>query len=424
MADTIESLLSQMYHPGLKAIDPGLDRVISYLKLLGSPQLRLPPVIHVAGTNGKGSLIANLQSIFTQAGYRVHRYTSPHLVRFNERIVINGEPISDEYLKALLERVVGYIQEQPVTFFEATTAAAFLAFAEHPADVLLLETGMGGRLDATNVIDKPILTAITPISLDHCNFLGPTVEIIAYEKAGIMKSSVPCVVGRQTPDAAAVLTEQARRLHAPLYRYGHEWTLTGQGVYQSSKRSITVTPALAGDHQFDNAATAIACIDQLAQFSISDTQIQQGVANTLWPGRLQPLKQGKLAALLPEGTELWLDGGHNPQGGEMLARWFASRGDVEIHVICGMVKGKETGAYLASMAPYIKQLYAIAIPQEELSQPPEQVLMAAQEAGIRAEVAASMEKALQTIGSRAKTPAIICICGSLYLAGRVLAANE
>jgi len=425
MSADIEKLLAKMYHPGLKTIEPGLERVLRYLALLGSPHLRLPPVIHVAGTNGKGSLVAYLQAIFEAAGYRVHRYTSPHLVRFNERIVIAGKEITDEYLIELLHRVVGYIDQQPVTFFESTTAAAFLAFAEHPADIVLLETGMGGRLDATNVIDHPILTAITPVSLDHCQFLGDTVIAIAEEKSGIIKSGVPCVVGRQASEAANVIARNAEEKTAPIFRLGHEWQWRWQGrevVYESPERSLTLQPALPGLHQFDNAATAVACIDRLPQFAISDAHIKQGLSNAIWPGRLQHLVSGRYADILPPGIELWLDGGHNPAGGEALAQWLCAR-DLPVYLVCGMVKGKESAAYLQPLAPHIKELIAITIPGEPLSQPAEQLVMAARAAGINAACAPSLENALQTLGARAKTPAIICICGSLYLAGYVLATN-
>jgi len=422
MSNDIDSLLAQLYHPGLKAIDPGLDRVVAFLELVGNPHLRLPPVIHVAGTNGKGSLVAYLQAIFETAGYRVHRYTSPHLVRFNERIVIAGKPISDEYLQYLLQTVLGYVQQQPVTFFEATTAAAFMAFCEHPADVVLLETGMGGRLDATNVLDTLLLNAITPIGLDHCEFLGNTIEAIAGEKAGIMKHNVPCVVGRQIANAAQVIADKAAELSAPLYRMGQEWQVTNN-IYQSLQRTVALHPALAGGHQIDNAATAVACCDQIRGFILNDVHITQGIQNALWPARLQHL-QGRYADMLPHGVELWLDGGHNPHGAAALAQWFSEQKVAEIYVICGMVKGKNTKEFLQILSPHITRLHAITIPDEPLSQPAEQIEQATCEAGISVQASTSIENALQTIAAHAKTPAIVCICGSLYLAGKVLSAHE
>lgn len=427
MPDIIRDLLERMHHPSLDAIDPGLDRVKRFLDLLGSPHKKLPPVIHVAGTNGKGSLIAYLSAILEKAGYSVHRYISPHLIRFNERIQLNGRQISDEYLQALLERVVGYVDKEPVTSFESTTAAAFLAFSEHPADVLILETGMGGRMDATNVIDTPLLTAITPISFDHTNFLGNTLTEIATEKAGIMKAGVPCIVGRQRNEALKVIEKTAKRLKSELYRCDKEWQLAwqaGSTVYESAKRTVPLKPSLAGKHQFDNAAAAVACVDMLPGFHITDGHIVQGLESAVWPARLQRLKQGRLAALVPKGMELWLDGGHNPQGADALAQWIGDRNMREVYLVCGMIKGKDSGAFLKSLSAYVQGVYTVTIPDEPVSQPAEQLEMAAREAGMQVVSAPSVENALQTIAQRAKTPAIICICGSLSLAGKVLAAND
>lgn len=423
----IHTLLESFYHPGLKSIDLSLGRMQRFMALLGSPQRALPPVIHIAGTNGKGSLVANLQSIFTLSGYSVHRYISPHLVRFNERITIAGQEIGNEELLALLEEIAAHIKRQPVTFFEATTAAAMLAFSRHPADVILLEVGMGGRFDATNVIENPALTAITPINFDHCDFLGDTLAKIAAEKAGIIKPGVPCVVGRQLPEAMLVITKQASDLASPLWALGQDFSYTRNAKmarYRSRDMEIDFCPALQGDFQYDNAATAIACIEQMKGFSISREQMARGIAQMRWPGRLQPLTHGPLRELLPAGMELWLDGGHNPQGGEMLAQWLASKKPAEIYLVCGMVKGKDSAGFLRPMAPLAKALYAIAIPEESTSQSAQAIADAASGAGMQAQLVDTLEKALQTIGLRAKTPAVIVICGSLYLAGKVLAVGN
>ena len=422
VGDTLEQFLARLHHPALAAIDLSLDRMLRLLSLLGSPQKRLPPVIHVAGTNGKGSLLIYIQEILSAAGYRVHRYTSPHLVHFSERIILNGQPIENTYLEKILGHVASVLPQQQATFFEATTAAAFLAFAEKPADVLLLETGMGGRLDATNVIAKPLLTAITPVSLDHTEFLGKDLASIAGEKAGIIKRGVPCVIGRQEPEALAVLEKVAASLDAPLYRLGHEWKSENR-QYISGERTLPLAPALAGEHQYDNAATAVACLQQLPQFTISDAHIAQGLAAATWPARLQHIENGPYRELLPLNCELWLDGGHNPQGGQVLADWLAKQGDKDVYLICGMVKGKDTAAFLRPAASSTTALYAVAIPDEATSQPASAIAKAASGLGIEAHLADSVEKALQTIALRAKNPAIICICGSLYLAGKVLAAN-
>ncbi len=419
MTLTIEQFLNRLHHPALAQIDLSLDRMHRLLAMLGSPQLRLPPVIHVAGTNGKGSLLANLKAVFEAAGYKVHRYTSPHLVHFRERIVLAGKEITDDHLMRLLKHASPMLQQQPATFFEATTALAFLAFAEQKADLLLLETGMGGRLDATNVVAKPILTAITPISFDHMEFLGNTTAKIAGEKAGIIKQGVPCVIGRQEPEALAVFDRVAAEKHAPLYRMNHEWSHEN-GAYTSVRRQLAFTPSLVGDYQFDNAATAIACLDLLPQFHISDAHIHEGLLRVVWPARLQRLTLPQL----PPHVELWLDGGHNAQGGQVLADWLAKDQNFEHHLICGMIRGKDAAAFLRPAQPYTASLTAIAIPAEPNTQPPEQLAEAARQLGFQAASAESLEKALQAAISRATKPARIVICGSLYLAGKVLAQLE
>jgi dihydrofolate synthase/folylpolyglutamate synthase len=418
--DPMEAFLNQLHHPMLASIDLSLDRMHRLLAMLGNPHKRLPPVIHVAGTNGKGSLLANLQSILQVGGYRVHKYTSPHLVRFRERIVLNGKEIDDAYIVNIVKHVSSVLQSQPATFFEATTAAAFLAFAEIPADVLLLETGMGGRLDATNVIDKPVLTAITPIAFDHTEYLGKTLAAIAGEKAGIIKYGVPCVISRQEAEAMHVLEKKSSEMHAPHYRMGHEWQHT-HGEYKSNRRVLQFSPALVGDYQYDNTATAIACLDMLPQFKVSDTQIAEGISKVVWPARLQLLTTGALPALVAD-HKLWLDGGHNPQGGQVLGAWMAEQKQ-DIYLVCGMMKGKDAKAYLTHLAPYVKELHAVAIPDEAGSHSSASLAATAKEVGINAHEAASVEKALQTISSHAKNPSILCICGSLYLAGHVLHVN-
>lgn len=413
----VEQFLSRLHHPSLAQIDLSLDRMQRLLAMLGSPHKRLPPVIHVAGTNGKGSLLANLRAIFEAAGYKVHRYTSPHLVHFRERIVLAGEEISDEHLMRLLGHAAPILQQQPATFFEATTALAFLAFAEKKADVLLLETGMGGRLDATNVIEKPILAAITPISFDHMEFLGNTIPKIAAEKAGIIKQGAPCVIGRQQADALQVFERVAAEKQSTLYRMNHEWSHQ-EGIYRSPQRTLAFKPSLVGDYQVDNAATALACIDLLTQFSITDKQITEGLSHVVWPARLQRLSHPQLS----DHTQLWLDGGHNAQGGQVLAHWLAKDQTHDHYLICGMMRGKDAQAFLAPAQPFTKALWTIAIPTEPNTQAPEQLAQTARALGFEAEPAENLEKALQAAIGRATKPTRIVICGSLYLAGKVLAA--
>lgn len=423
MRDPIDEFLNRLQHPLMVGIDLSLERMARLLAAIGNPQNRLPPVIHVAGTNGKGSLIAYLTAIFAAAGYRVHRYTSPHLVWFRERIVLQGKEIENEALIQLFRHISPILAQHQATFFEAATAAAFLAFADKPADILLLETGMGGRLDATNVISKPILTAITPIALDHCEYLGNTIAKIAAEKAGIIKRGVPLIVGRQCAEALAVLEQKAENLNVPISRLGIEWQVENHH-YISATKNLLLMPSLAGEHQFDNAATAVACVEQLPQFKISDEHIKQGLASAFWQARLQYLTNHPYTKFLPDGAQLWLDGGHNPQGGEVLGAWLAEQAKThEIYLICGMMKGKDSKEFLQHLAPSVKYLSAISIPFEKDAQNPIAIAEAATAVGIEADTHDDIEKSLQNIAVRAKTPCIVCICGSLYLAGKVLAKN-
>lgn len=425
MSAVIEQFLKRLQHPLLAGIDLSLDRMVRLLAILRNPQKRLPPVIHVAGTNGKGSTLAYLHAIFEAAGYRVHRYTSPHLVHFRERILLQGKEIDNASIEKIFRHISPALEQQQVTFFEAITAAAFVAFSEKPADILLLETGLGGLLDATNVIEKPLLTAITPIAFDHMEFLGNTIEKIATEKAGIIKSGVPCIIGRQDfTEVLPLLEAKAASLDSPVFRLGHEWRVENHH-YVSPRRNILLTPSLAGEHQYDNAATAVACIEQCLKFNISDEHIKIGLANAVWPARLQHLTNHPYCKLLPPEMELWLDGGHNPQGGQVLGKWLEEQSkSKKIYLICGMIKGKDMKEFLRYLAPYSEFLCSVIIREEANSQPAQAVAEAAQTVGMKAESCATVEKALQTAIDHAKTsgnqPAIICICGSLYLAGKVL----
>lgn len=409
MVDPMEQFLNRLHHPALAQIDLKLDRMLRLLSMLGNPHKRVPPVIHVAGTNGKGSLIAYLRAIFEAAGLRVHVYTSPHLVEFRERIVLSGRMIENAQVAQIAHHIARILEQQPATFFEATTALAFLAFAQSKADILLLETGMGGRLDCTNVIDKPLLTAITPIALDHTEFLGDTVAKIAEEKAGIMKQGVACVVGRQTEEVMAVLYERAAAIGVPIVPF--------------KMRELPAIPALLGAHQLDNAVTALACIEQLPQFSITQAHIAQGLANVVWPGRLQRLTHGGYVQILPVGMECWLDGGHNPQGAEVLAAWLAEK-NMPTYVVCGMVGSKDASGYMQAIAPWVKGLWAVAIPHEEKSKKPAEIAVAARNAGIVAKESSSIEHAFSEIASIAETSALVLIAGSLYLAGFILKTNR
>jgi dihydrofolate synthase/folylpolyglutamate synthase len=333
-------------HP--KSIDLVLHRVERLLAALDHPERHLPPVIHVAGTNGKGSTVAFLRAMLEAAGYAVHVYTSPHLVTFNERIRVAGTLISNDDLNALLNECEAANGGLPITFFEITTVAAFLAFARTPADVVILETGLGGRLDATNVIKKPRLTCITPVSLDHQHFLGEDIASIMGEKAGILKSGVPCLSAHQPdPIAEAVLIEQAKSVGAPL-------------------KFITATapsPRLPGLHQQFNAGLAAACAKALApDFVVCDAAIQHGLKTVEWPGRLQHITSGPLAELLSDGWELWLDGGHNQSAAEVLAEHFQSWADQDLWLVFGALNQRDPAAFLGPLAPYIQGLQAVTIP--------------------------------------------------------------
>jgi dihydrofolate synthase/folylpolyglutamate synthase len=393
---------------------------------LGNPQHRLPPVVHVAGTNGKGSTVATLRACLEAAGYRAHVYTSPHLVRFNERIRLAGRLIEEEALLAVLEECERINAGQPITYFEITTAAAFLAFVRTPADIALLEVGLGGRLDTTNVVRRPAVTAITPISLDHQAFLGPTVAAIAGEKAGILKPGVPAVIGPQPDEAEAVIEARAGEIAAPLRRWSREWRCepTGGGMrYAGPRWTLDLPlPSLPGVHQIANAGTAIACLEQLWDFTVPADAIAAGLRRIEWPARLQRLTRGPLAAALPAGSELWLDGGHNPAAGQVLAETAKDWRDRPLDLVVGMLNTKDAAAFLAPLAPRAHRLYAVTIPGEENPLPAGAIVDAAASVGIAAQPVTSVKAAIQSIAQNG-APVRVLICGSLHLAGVVLAEN-
>jgi dihydrofolate synthase/folylpolyglutamate synthase len=424
-ARSSDAILARLMTLHPKKIDLSLGRTLDLLERLGRPQDRLPPVVHVAGTNGKGSLIAFMRAILEAAGKRVHVYTSPHLVRFNERIRLAGELIPEDRLTQLLGYCEIVNEGRPITFFEITTAAAFRAFAETPADILLLETGLGGRFDSTNVVAKPALTAITPISLDHVQFLGPTIAAIAGEKAAIQKPGVQSVIGEQPPEALAVIEKQAREVGAPLTRFGTDWDFTGsaQGLRVRLGASIRQypAPALVGAHQFHNAGMAVACIDRLPGFDIASSAIAEGLTRVTWPARMQRLNGGPLVQCLPRGWELWLDGGHNPAAGAVLAQMAREWRDRPLFLIVGMLDTKDPGGFFEPLSDYVQQIRTVTIPGEPASLSAEQTAAAAKAKHIRALPAPSPEAAVTQLAALSTTPARILICGSLYLAGQILA---
>lgn len=430
MTPAITTLLKKLEEHPHPIIDMKLDRVKAFMQRLGNPEKNVPPVIHIAGTNGKGSTVANLKSMLEAHGKTVHTYTSPHLVYFNERITIQGNPISDELLGNALQTVIEASKGFPITWFESTTAAAFLAFSAIHADALLLETGLGGRLDATNIIDQPLLTAITPVSMDHEQFLGTTLTAIASEKAGIIKHEVPCVLAKQKAEAHDAIYNVANENLSPLWRHGYEWHAKPQNDYidyhSASFSCEAIKPKLIGTHQLDNAAFAVACMDVLQQLgflTLSTDAIRHGIAHTAWRARLQPLTEGKLADILPSHCNLWLDGGHNPDAAHMLADWLSSRTHTRTHLIIGMMQGRDVASFLTPIAPFCASITAVTIPHQATPQHTDEIIQAANTIGHSAYAATSIKNAMQHIISHIKYGEDILICGSLYLAGAVLAEN-
>lgn len=415
-------------HP--KKIDLSLDRVVRLLNDLGNPQDHLPPVIHVAGTNGKGSVIAFLRACLEAAGLRVHTYTSPHLVRFNERIRLAGQVIDDAALTALLEEVERINGDRPITFFEVTTAAAFLAFSRCPADVVLLETGLGGRLDATNVVKQPALTILTPIGMDHEQFLGGRIEAVAAEKAHILKPGVPCVSCKQARAVTQIIELRSLEVGAPTYYEGKDWHIRKQGndlVFTGIGDHWTLPlPALPGAHQMHNAGLALAGLEVLMRkgFALPREALAEGMRSVFWPARLQRLTQGPLVEMLPEDWELWLDGAHNPHAGAMLATFLRGWKDKPLDVVVGMMGPKDARGLFKPIAARIRRLRAVPVPGETGGQPPEEVANAARAEGV-ADVAVTgcVETALKDLVANAARPQRVLILGSLYLAGDVLRAN-
>jgi dihydrofolate synthase/folylpolyglutamate synthase len=420
-------------HP--KRIDLGLERMQLLLERLDHPERKLPPVIHVAGTNGKGSTIAYLRAILEAAGLRVHVYTSPSLVRINECFRLGeaggGALVGDEELYATLEHCERANAGAPITIFEIETAAAFCLFAQHPADAVLLEVGLGGRLDATNVIDAPLATVIAPISMDHTEFLGDTLTTIAREKAGIIKRNVPAICAEQPPEAMAEIEQQARRMRVPLLGAGQEWHVNverGRLVYQDDRGLMDLAaPKLFGRHQFDNAGLAIAMLRAQSRFKIDSAAFEAGIVNAEWPARMQRLASGALIGQAPPGCEIWLDGGHNAEGGRVAA---AALGDLEervsrpLVVIAGMMANKDAGAFLANFAGLTRHIIAVQIPDRDNAMPPDTLADAARQLGMRVETAADVEAALRSLTRLAyEVPPRILITGSLYLAGHVLGLN-
>ena len=423
-------------HPLL--IDLSLGRIERLLAKLGDPHVRLPPVVHVAGTNGKGSVTAMLRAMLEQAGHRVHVYSSPHLVRFNERIVLAGShpgagsgPIDEDHLIKQLERVEAINGADPMTFFEITTATAFLAFAEAPADAVLLEVGLGGRLDATNVVPHPRLSIITPVSMDHTDKLGDTLAKIATEKAGILKPGAKGIVARQDEEAMAAIRSSAQKTGSSLAVWGEDFEAfeqRGRLVFQNAAGLLDLPlPALIGSHQVVNAGTAVAAALELDEFGIAESAIERGLKLVDWPARMQRINSGPLAAYLRPGSELWLDGGHNPAGAAMIADTLAAleeRSPKPILLILALMGQKDARGYLAPFRGLARSVVTVPIPgSHETAHDPEALAALARELGFAARSASDVTAALRHAESEIGAKRVV-ICGSLYLAGHVLALQE
>ena len=416
-------------HP--QSIDLSLGRIERLLAGLGHPERKLPPVIHVAGTNGKGSLIAFVRAIAEALGKRVHVYTSPHLVNFHERVVLAGPhgaaPITEDRLVECLARAEAANAGELITLFEITTAAAFLAFAETPADLLLLETGLGGRLDATNVVEKPIATSITPISIDHVSFLGHTLTAIAGEKAGILKPGVPCIVGRQGAEALKVIEARAEEIGVPPHVFGRDFDVYEQHrrlIFQTASRLLDLPlPRLNGRHQIDNAGAAIATASVAFGDALTIQALEQGLTHAEWPARLERLGDGALYQYVGEGTEIWLDGGHNAAGGQAIAHAlaeFEERVPRAVHLIWGMMETKDAHAFIAPFNGLVERVYTVPIPEEANAFSAEALAEIAASEGFDGTPTSGVALALMQSRAALGRPGRVLICGSLYLAGHVL----
>ncbi len=426
----LDALLKEALALHPQVMDLSLERIARLLKRLGDPHEHLPPVFHVAGTNGKGSTVAFLRACLEASGRRVHAYTSPHLVRFNERIRLAGNLIDDATLIALLRDVLALNGGEAVTFFEVTTAVALLAFSRHPADACILEVGLGGRLDATNVIARPAVTGIAQLGLDHQQYLGESILDIAGEKAGIAKPGVPLVIGRYPKTVTARVGEVAGPIGAKLIVRGLDWdaaTYEGQLHYRDTSLKVALPfPRLAGAHQLDNAGLAIAMLRHQNALPMPDAAFRAGMGWAEWPARLQKLDIGPLTQGLPAGSEVWLDGGHNPAAARVIVDAFRGHNLAErpFHLIVGLLSAKDAGGFLKPFAGRATAIHAVPIEGHE-HHAPETLVQVARDTSVPAEAALSVQEALSRIARAADRarPPVILIAGSLYLAGEMLAAN-
>jgi dihydrofolate synthase/folylpolyglutamate synthase len=421
-------------HP--KKIDLALDRIQRLLADLGHPERKLEPVIHVAGTNGKGSVCAFSRAMLEAQGLRVHVHISPHLVRFHERIRIAGDLICEDELAATLEEVERVNAGRPITYFEITNAAMFLAFSRHRADAVVLEVGLGGKYDATNVIDRPAMTIVQPVGLDHLEFLGSDIKSIAAEKAGIIKPHIPVVIGPQEEAALEVILSRADKLSAPAFVFGQDFSAHrehGRMVYQDETGLLDLPlPRLIGAHQIDNAAVAIAALRHADKGWNNESAIEQGLRSVEWPARLQRLTKGPLISMAPKGAEVWLDGGHNPHCAAAVSRAIADleeKSERPLYLICGMLKTKDAVGFLSAFRGLARHVVTVEVPGEAASLGAGALYDLSRQAGLDAAPAEDMEDAMLQLQAWARAhpkepPPRILICGSLYLAGQVLRENR
>jgi dihydrofolate synthase/folylpolyglutamate synthase len=418
---------------GYRDIVLGLARVYQLLERLGNPHLKLPPTIHLAGTNGKGSTLSFLRSIFEESGLKIHTYTSPHLVNFNERIVLSGNEISDDFLNEILLECKNAAEISPpiaVTYFEGITVAAFLAFSRIKADLLLLETGMGGRLDATNVLPEVLCSIITPIAFDHTEFLGKTLGKIAFEKGGIIKKNCPTLSGKQKSSALKTLESQALAMGSKIKFLGRDWKIKKEKngfLFAGFGKKISLPlPSLLGEHQIENASLALAAIFSQKKFLVSESQIKSALQKTFWPGRLQKIESGKFAKILPKNCDLYLDGSHNLHGSATISKFLKTQKNKKIFVIFSMLEDKDCSGFLKKLSPEIDHLFALTIPNETKSRQALEIKKIAEKIGIKTTTVKNFEEAFKKILSLKKSDedALILVCGSLYLAGSFLDENS
>jgi len=416
----------ELLHP--KKIDLSLKRLIILLKKLDNPHLKLSPVIHVAGTNGKGSVTSFLRAIFEFSSYKVHTYTSPHLINFNERIRINSKLIKNHHLSALLEECEYYNKGDEITFFEITTAAAFLAFSRIESDVILLETGLGGRFDATNVVENKICSVITPISMDHMNFLGSTIERIATEKLGILKNSKQIVLSKQFPVVRKLARVEAKRMKIKLFEEGFDWKIREKdfmkknfSMYFEQTNYNFNFPKLFGEHQIDNASTAIATVLSLRKRNILKKNINQGILSADWPARMQNLKNGNLSSYMGQNFEIWLDGGHNLEASNIIKKIIEKWKKENVFLVIGMMIGKDPHSFIKKLIKNLSAIFLLPIPDHQYIRPYEikKIIETEINSTISIQCSLDIKEVLKTIKETYSSGKLV-ICGSLYLAGEVL----